>query len=116
VKLVLTKDQSKGMMGGVSFEVAARVELESQEAELVKHYKLDNEILLQRKLVNIWGQPTDQLIDVRVKQLLAGQSFKCKSLDEVISYSDGLKSACETLKAYLEVARHFGGQETFEFK
>jgi hypothetical protein len=115
MKLLITKDQSKGMMGGVSFEVRAQVQLTEDEKQLIQHYKLDNEILFQKKLVNIWGQVTDQFIDVRVKNLLAGQSYKCKSLDEVIGYSESLKSSCETLKSYLEVAKSFGGQEVVEF-
>ena len=65
-------------------------------------------------MVNIWGQPTDYLIDVKVMNLLSGQSYKCKSLAEVISYSESLKEACETLKTYLEVAKSFGGQEVIE--
>ena len=115
MKLLMTKNQSKGVMGGVSFEVSAQVQLSDDERKLIQHYKLDNEILFQKKMVNIWGQPTDHLIDVRVKSLLGGQAYKCKSLDEVISYSESLKSACETLKSYLEIAKSFGGQEVFEF-
>jgi hypothetical protein len=114
MKLILTKDQSKGMMGGVSFEVKAQVQLADEEKKLIQHYKLEKEILFQKKMVNIWGQPTDHLIDVKVMNLLSGQSYKCKSLDEVISYSDSLKEACETLKTYLEIAKSFGGQEVIE--
>lgn len=116
MKLLLTKNQSKGMMGGVSFEVVAKVKLGDSEQNLIKNYKLDNEILFQKKMVNIWGQPTDQLIDVRVKHLLSGQSYKCKRLDEVIGYSESLKSACATLKSYLEVASNFGGEEVIEIE
>lgn len=115
MKLILIKDQSKGMMGKVSFEVKAEIQLSDEEANLIKHYKLENEILFQKKMVSIWGQPTDHLIDVRVKNLHSGEIYKCKSLDEVISYSDSLKSACETLKSYLEIAKSFGGKEVIEF-
>jgi len=114
MKLNLMKNQSKGIIGGVSFEVTARVQLADEEKKLIQHYKLDNEILFQKKMVNIWGQPTDNMIDVRVKHLLNGQSYKCKSLDEVISYSESLKNACQTLKAYIEVAGTFGGEEVIE--
>lgn len=115
MKLYLTKDQSKGMIGAVSFEVVAKVHLTEEESDLIKYYKLDNEILVQKKMVNIWGQLTDHLIDVRVKHLVNGQTYKCKSLDEVISYSESLVSACTTLRNYLEIANSFGGKEVFEF-
>jgi hypothetical protein len=115
MKLLLTKNQSKGIMGKVSFEVKAQVELVNEEKKLIEHYSLGNEILFQRKMTNIWGQPTDHLIDVRVRDLIAGLSYKCKSLDEMISYSECLKTACETLKRYLVIANSFGGKEIFEF-
>jgi hypothetical protein len=66
-------------------------------------------------MVSIWGQPTDHLIDVRVKHLVDGTTYKCKDLAEVISYTDSLKEACATLKTYLEVAKSFGGEEMIEY-
>lgn len=39
MKLVISRDQSKKMLGGISFELSAHVELNSGEAELVKKYK-----------------------------------------------------------------------------
>lgn len=114
MKLVMTKNQSKGMMGGVSFEVRGQIQLTAEEQKLVQHYKLENEVILSKKMINIWGQPTDHTVEVRVKQLLNGEAYKCKDLNEVISYSESLKSACGTLKSYLEVAREFGGEETYE--
>lgn len=87
----------------------------SEEAtNLIRHYKLHNEILFQKKMVSIWGQPTEHMIDVRVKHLLNGQSFSCKSLDEVIGYSESVKNTCEVLISYLKVASSFGGKEIIE--
>jgi hypothetical protein len=104
MKLTLSKSQSKGMLGGVRFEVKAQVSLAPEEQRLVRHYGLENEILFQKTLNNLWGQPTDVKAEVRVRHLLRGETYKCKDLGEVISYSESLKSACETLVAYLEVA------------
>lgn len=114
MKLVLTKNQSKGMMGGISFEVKAQVQLTDDERKLIQNYKMENEVLLSKKMVNLWGQPTDQEVKVSVRQLLNGESYKCKDLTEVVGYSESLKSACEALKTYLEVARGFGGQEVID--
>lgn len=114
MKLVMTRGQSKGMMGAVTFEVKAQVQLTEEERQLIQHYKLETEVLFSKKMVNIWGQPTDNDVKVTVRQLVNGEGYKCKDLSEVIGYSDSLKSACGTLKAYLDVARGFGGQETFD--
>lgn len=114
MNLVISKNQSKGMMGAVSFEVRAQAQLSEEERKLVQHYKLENEVLFSRKMVNLWGQSTDADVRVTVRQLLNGDTYKCKDLGEVIGYTDSLKDACQTLKAYLEVAREFGGQEVYE--
>lgn len=50
-----------------------------------------------------------------MRDLLDGETYKCKDLGEVIAYSNSLADACETLKAYLEVASSFGGEEVIEF-
>lgn len=114
MRLIITRGQNKGMMGAVTFEVKAQVQLTEEERQVAQHYKLENEVLLSKKMINIWGQPTDQEIKVTVRQLLSGESYKCKDLSEVIGYSESLKTACTTFKSYLDVARGFGGQEIFD--
>ena len=49
MKLLLTKNQGKGLLGGVKFEVTAKVELTDEESELVRHYNLGGEMLLSKK-------------------------------------------------------------------
>jgi hypothetical protein len=113
MKLVLTKNQAKGMMGNVSFEVKALVQLSQEESSLIDHYKLRDTVLFSKKMVFL-GQVTDKEVQVRVRDLLSGEAYKCKDLSEVIAYSDSVQSACETLKGYLEVARSFGGEQVVE--
>lgn len=115
MQLIIDKSQNKGLMGGVSFSITARVQLTEEERKLVQHYKLENETLLSKKLVNFWGQPTDTEIRVLVRGLISDEAYKCKDLGEVISYTDSLKDACSKLKGYIEVARSFGGQEIYDF-
>jgi hypothetical protein len=114
MKLVISKAQNKGLMGGVSFQIKAAVQLSAEELKLVQHYKLENEMLLAKKLVNIWGQPTDTEIKVLVRHLISGESYKCKDLGEVISYTESLKDACSKLKGYIDVARGFEGEEVYD--
>ena len=106
--------QSKGFLKGVRFEVFVRIELSRAQARLVEYYNLRNEVLLQRPLINIWGQPTEHRVDIKVSQLLDGEVFRCKDLSEVLIFSESVKEACQTFKYYLIVARHFGGEEIFE--
>jgi hypothetical protein len=115
VKLVITRSQSKGLTGSVSFEIRGQVRLTPEEQKLVDYYKMHNDVLCQKKMVSIWGAPTDVMIDIRVKKLLSGEGTKCKDLGEVIAYGESLKSACASLKSYLEAAASFGGEEVHEF-
>ncbi len=43
--LTITRDQSKGLLGGISFELRAQVELTQEEAELINKYKVHKEAL-----------------------------------------------------------------------
>jgi hypothetical protein len=110
MKLGMVMNQSKGLMGGVSFELKGRIELTPDEQQLVRHYKLEGETLTKQKLKNIWGQLTDTEISISVGMLLRGDTFKCKNLGEVIAYRDSLVDGCRNLKAYLDVAKSFGGE------
>lgn len=110
MKLGVMMSQSKGLMGGVSFEVKGKIDLTPDEQELIRHYKMENEILTKKKMKNIWGQLTDIEVNVVVGGLLRGDTFKCKNLGEVIAYRDSLIDGCRNLKAYLDVAKSFGGE------
>ena len=114
MKLLLTKAQSKGFLGGVKFEVKAKVELTAEESELVRHYNLEDEVLVSRKMSEVLGVVLSGEESITVKGLISGDTYKCKDLNEVMAYSGQLVDVCETLKAYLEVARGFGGEEVIE--
>ena len=113
MQLALRRGQSKGLMGGISFEVFAQVRLSTEEQDLIQKYKQESVVVLQRP-VYIFGKPTDRVINLTVGQLIQGESFKCKDLGEVIGFSDNAVRACQTLKTYLDVAKTFGGEEILE--
>ncbi len=98
MKLKINKFQTKGLIGKPSFEVRPEIELSEEERELIRHYKLQHQILLSRKLTNIFGKVSNNEVSVTVDQLLGGDVYKCKDLDEVISYTDSLVEAysCDT--------------------
>ena len=115
MKLAIQRGQAKGMMGmgAVSFEVRGQVQLTTEEAELVRHYKLDNEVLASKPL-RILGADTGRVIQITVSTLISGTTHKAQSLGEVEGYAESLVSACKNLKSYLAVARTFGGQEVID--
>ena len=112
MQLHITRDQSKGFMGGVKFELEAKVDLTQEEADLVKRYKADKAALMQ-KVVSVFGREIS--FDLKVGDLVKGQSFRCADISDILATEENVKEACETFKDYLEVMRGFGGQETIEY-
>lgn len=114
MKLFITKDQAKGLLGRVKFELSVRVELTPEEADLVKRYKADKEVLLQKKVKIPFTGRTVKL-DLTIGSLTSGQTFKCADIGEILETEQNIKVACEAFKNYLEVMKSFGGQEVIEY-
>lgn len=114
MKLFITRDQAKGLLGGVKFELRARTELMDEENELVKKYKADKEVLLQKE-IKIPFTKKAVLLDINIGSLMQGQTFKCKDIADILEYEKNVKEACETFKDYIEVMKNFGGEEVIEY-
>jgi hypothetical protein len=114
MKLYVSKKQGTGMLGGIKFELSARVELNSEEAELVRKYKAEKEVLL-KKQINIPLTGKALVINLTIGSLMNGQTFKCDDIGEVLEYERNVKESCEAFKNYLGVMRDFGGQEVYEY-
>jgi hypothetical protein len=112
MKLYVTRDQSKGMMGGVSFELEAKVELTKEEADLVKRYRADKEVLLQSE-ISIFGKKLE--FDLKIEDLVKGRNFRCKDIGDILATEENVKEACKNFKSYIEVMKSFGGREEFEY-
>jgi hypothetical protein len=113
MKLFITRDQARGLLGGVKFQLKARVELTDEEAQLVKKYKVERETLLKKK-IEVLGIPLTT-IDLMIDSLTAGQTFKCNNIAEILVYEENVKEACKAFKSHLEVMRSFGGEEVIEY-
>jgi len=114
MKLTITRDQSKKMMGGVSFELFAKVELTGEEAELIKKYKAERESLVKKEIkIPLTGRSI--VLNITIGDLVSGQSFKCNDIAEILETENNIKESCVVFKNYLEVMRHFGGQEVIQF-
>lgn len=114
MKLYITRDQSKGMLGGVKFELKARVELTSEEASLVEKYKVGKEVLLKKEIkIPFTGKAI--VLDITIGSLVSGQTFKCNDIAEILEYERNIKESCESFKNYVEVMKHFGGEEVIQY-
>jgi len=114
MKLYITRDQAKGILGGVKFELKAHVQLTKDEADLLNKYKADKEVLLQKE-IKIPFTTKAIVLDIKIGGLIEGQTFKCKDIADILEYEKNVKEACENFKSYLEVMKSFGGEEVIEY-
>lgn len=114
MKLFIVKGQSKKLLGGVNFDLNAKVELTPEESELIKKYKADKEILLQKD-IQIPFTKKVIVLAINIGGLVIGQNFKCKDIADIVEYEKNVKEACETFKTYLEIMASFGGEEIIEY-
>jgi len=114
MKLIITRDQGKGMFGGVKFQLDAKVELTSEESAVIKKYKADKEVLLSREVkIPFTGKSIN--LAITIDSLVSGQTFKCNDIAEILESEKSVKEACESFKNYIMVMNHFGGQEVIEY-
>ena len=114
MKLYINRDQAKKLLGGVKFQLSARVELNPDEAALVKKYKADKEHLLTKEVkIPLTGRSIN--LSITIGTLMLGQVFKCNDIAEILESEKNVKDACEAFKNYLEVMKHFGGDEIIEY-
>ena len=114
MKLFITRDQASGLLGGVKFELRTRVQLTNEEAQLVKKYKVEKEVLMKKKL-ELMGVPFTT-INLEIGSLTAGQTFKCNNIAEILEYEKNVREACEAFQNYLQVMKNFGGEEVIEYQ
>lgn len=134
MQLVLKREQgSKGMMSkSVTFIIHARADLTEEEKHNVERYKLGNQIIYDSEKAKKHleaGKSSSSAagklarlamagmsLSVTVDSLTTGQQITCSSLEEAADAEDAIRSACEYLKQYLDVAATFdGSQEVVEF-
>lgn len=91
-----------------------RFELINEEAELIKKYKADKEVLLKKEIkIPFTGRSI--VLDITIGSLVNGQTFKCNDISEILEYEKSIKESCELFKNYITVMKHFGGKEVIEY-
>jgi hypothetical protein len=126
MKVLLRRDQKAGMMGmgKVSFILDIRAELTGEEQNNIKKYKLGETMLYEKAQITggsgLLGLASRLAfkamnITVAVDDLTKGKQIECKDIVEMLAVEDQLKEACQTFKAILTAAAHFGGEEVLEY-
>ncbi len=124
MKLLLRREQKSGFTGKVTFTLAVRAELTEEEKSNIKKYKLAETMLYERDKMSDGGSGLLGLasrmafkmlnISVSVKDLADGKTIEVKDIVEMLAVEDQIKEACQTFKAVLTAAAHFGGEEVIE--
>ena len=127
MELILRKDQAKKMMGGVSFELTAKVRLDEEESLLLNRYKAHNWVLHQKKKVShtekalsasglFVGALMDKAFNnITVGALISGITFTCKDIAEIVEHEEAIRAVCGNFYLALETMKNFGGEEVIKY-
>jgi hypothetical protein len=126
MKVLLRRDQKSGMlgMGKIAFSLDVRAELTDEEKGNIKKYKLGETMLYEKNKIvggsGLLGVASRFALNalnitVSVDDLTKGKQIECKDIVEMLAVEDQLKEACQTFKAILTAAAHFGGEEVLEY-
>ena len=125
MKLILRRDQKKGMLGGkISFSLNTRAELTPDEADHVKRYKMGDTLLYTKYemadrgkgLLGAASRLRFKMINVQVtvNDLVKGKHIECKDIVEMLAVEEQVREASKTFKQVLDAAARFGGEEVVE--
>ena len=85
MKLSITRDQDKGMLGGISFALSARLLVDEHEAADISKYRVGPLPIL------VFGDQSSVTVD----QLLGGWTQKAKEIDVLLGNEDELVSGAK---------------------
>jgi hypothetical protein len=135
MKLKLKRSQKEaGLVSkSILFCLDARVELTPEEADAVKKYKLGQQIIYNseasKQNLSKAGEELTHVgigsslkamalttmakmsLNISIDSLTQGHHIECKDMNELLGAEAAIRSACETLRGYLEKANTFDGQE-----
>ncbi len=140
MKLKLSRSQKTGgmMSKTVTFCLDARAELTDEESSDVKKYKLGNQVIYNSEtskrhldstadglgsgslgglMKGAVGLAMSKLsLNITIDSLVKGHHIEAKDMDEALGAEEAIRSACESMKAYLAAAATFDGSEqVFEY-
>ena len=126
MKLLLRRDQRSSLLGKAVFVLEVRAQLTDEERRSISTYKFGKALLYSRGEITDPGSGLLGLasrlafhaanISVTVDDLANGKRIECKDILEMLAVQEQLKEAAANLKAILEAASHFGGEEVIELQ
>lgn len=127
IRLKIRRNQAKGLVGGVAFNVHFIAELSPDAQQAVQHYRFDKAVLYHKPLelklsFNIivalwrafWLWITRSRWQITVNDLVKGRSVKCRDILEVLEVEKDIRVAAELFADILRAAAWFGGEEVVE--
>ena len=127
MKLLIRRDQKKGMlgMGAVVFQLDARAELTPQERDWINRYKMGKTVLYTKNelidrgsgLLGAASRLAFKMMNVQVTvdDLVHGKHIEVKDIVEMLAVEEQLKQAAATFCEVLKAAGTFGGEEMLDF-
>ena len=128
MQLKLSRSQKSGLTGKVVFKLHAIALLTPEEAEAIRKYKLQKEVIwakvkvdpreAQSALGAIGKLAAGMALNtaLTISDLEQGRTFECKEITEMLAIEHDLHQACETLLRILTCAAHFEGDELIDIK
>lgn len=124
MKLVLRRDQRKGMLGKIIFSLSVRAEITPEEHAAIQTYKLGATILYDKKPIidpgsGLLGAASRiahraMTISVSVNDLTEGKQIDCKDIVEMLAVEEQIRDAGKTFNDILKAASGFGGEEVID--
>lgn len=135
MRLKLSRSQKSGGMINkkVTFILNAQADYSNEEQANIKKYGLGSQNIYdseaaRRHVSNAGDQNSGLLkvlasaamakmsLSVTIDSLARGHQIECQNLDELLGAEEAIRSACENLRGYLEIADSFDGrEEVFEY-
>lgn len=115
-------------LGSISFILDIKARLTSDEAELVKRYKMSDILIYEKVPVSDMVKATGGIasgllaiaskvlkLQFKVSDLVNGRQVKCKDISEMIAAHEQIEGAAENFYNLLMAAKHFEGEQVITY-
>jgi hypothetical protein len=130
MEVLLTKSQKSGMFSSsISFVLHMQAKLTSEEADLVKRYKMGGLVIYDKDAGMVdkarqgdgWRSLAAGLmvkalkLQITINDMINGRSLELKDINEMMAANAQIKEAAENFHGMLMASKHFEGEEVLKF-